>query len=378
MASKNDARRMKKKAERARNRRIISKIKVEEARNNKMDTHTFGHYAKSALSDVLSSIGQCESSLYLIDRLLHFTETVDKRSPSYHTEELNDSIKKLKEGGIETHNDLVELRNDLKDVAKKLQGGASVKSELLPTMQFMLGALPKIESSATACGLYTRNLQELIKKSDELYTEAVKTDDTLKPILSDEEREVLGLHAGLSAEYEDAAIEDVIMQSEAEKALGVDKPATCALSSVRVKLADRAMIDDEVFPEGTIVEEFTFNLSTKVDEENVIPCVPFSVVKDGEILNFESVVPCINKLIPDGSETVSVLLKDCADTDVLKYQVFAAMAYRDASMSSSTLVDISGIADEDVRSNIKYSKISSIETTSKYSESDVEDTAKTE
>jgi hypothetical protein len=89
---------MKKKAERARNRRIISKIKVEEARNNKMDTHTFGHYAKSALSDVLSSIGQCESSLYLIDRLLHFTETVDKRSPSYHTEELNDSIKKLKEG----------------------------------------------------------------------------------------------------------------------------------------------------------------------------------------------------------------------------------------------------------------------------------------
>ena len=57
---------------------------------------------------------------------------------------------------------------------------------------------------------------------------------------------------------------------------------------------------------------------------------------------------------------------------------FERLCYGIHPSEERTLVDISGIADESIRSNIKYSKISSIETTSKYSESDVENPVKSE
>lgn len=206
MASKNDARRLKKKAERARKRKEVATAKLDINRiksyNTKLRSMEKSH-TRGLLSDILAAIGQCDAGIYHMDRLFKFTDILAARKPPYHTDELNSSFENIGVEAVQSFNEIVEVRAQLKEFASCLENPLASMEKMMSSMEYLLKAMPMVDKFAKVCGEYAKQVASLITESDALRVKYMEehteeTDVTTPPLVSTEERDILRFYTALA------------------------------------------------------------------------------------------------------------------------------------------------------------------------------------
>lgn len=197
MASKNEARRHKKKAERARNRKIISKSKIDVLRTQRDSAKQYRDEFTELRSNIMLALDRCNGGLYHMDRLFGFTEVMTERHKTFHTDELNDKFENYGLAYTQEFSNLQDIKTGLEEYIDILKNPLGNIQKLLSVSEYLMTALPIVDSFKNSIGRYATGLLELIKESDDLY-DAIPEDvlvQDITRIATDAEKSLIAKYA---------------------------------------------------------------------------------------------------------------------------------------------------------------------------------------
>lgn len=198
MASKNEARRHKKKAERARNRKIISKSKIDVLRTQRDSSKQYQDEFTELRSNIMLALDRCNGGLYHMDRLFGFTEIMSERSKSFHTEELTSKFENYGLAYTQEFSNLQDIKTGLEEYIELLRNPLGDIAKLLSVSEFLMSALPVVDSFKNSVGRYATGLLELIDESNKLYTDLPTPEEgttPVTPVATDAERSLIAKYA---------------------------------------------------------------------------------------------------------------------------------------------------------------------------------------
>lgn len=195
MASKNEARRHKKKAERARNRKIISKSKIDVLRTQRDSSKQYQDEFTELRSNIMLALDRCNGGLYHMDRLFGFTEIMSERRKSFHTEELASKFENYGLAYTQEFSNLQDIKTGLEEYIELLRNPLGDIAKLLSVSEFLMSALPVVDSFKNSVGRYATGLLELIDESNKLYEAIPTPEEDVTPVATDAERSLIAKYA---------------------------------------------------------------------------------------------------------------------------------------------------------------------------------------
>lgn len=278
MSSKNEARRHKKKAERARNRKVVAKSKIDVLRTQRDSAKQYRDEFTELRSNIMLALDRCNGGLYHMDRLFGFTEVMAERHKAFHTDELNDKFDNYGLAYTQEFSNLQDIKTGLEEYIDILKNPLGNIQKLLSVSEYLMTALPVVDSFKNSVGRYATGLLELIDESDKLYDaihEDTPTLDGVTRVATDAEKSLIAKYAEFDVVVDPVA---ALLASRAEEA-GTDSDESTDTAEV-IEAYQQSLVEGHKHARGesdvfTHIDDFGY-ISTDGTPEHDPEAVTFA------------------------------------------------------------------------------------------------------
>lgn len=209
MSTKNEARRLKKKAERAKNRAIVVKERIRLMRSGSASKEQFTNSVRKSILDSLTIVGIMDQTLFTMSRLKTLIGNIISRNPVYHNEELNQKFVTVGNESNAIIKDMQTMRQIFVTYSEQLENPKITMAELSETATKIQRMKTNENELMDSCADTAKEIVALVDESNALREAAIEkaaTEDSkyaeedIRKLLSDEEYKLLCIYAGLNVD----------------------------------------------------------------------------------------------------------------------------------------------------------------------------------